>query len=536
MENKDNCTVRTLNFSAENDYDYRYSTSHFGNSLAFYNVTNMEEGTGPLTYDMASYTSQRLASQAIYNHGPVSPPDTPCAAYNCTYTLIVPGPGYRCENISETSAAYGRMPKEMVKENFVPLGKYIYFAKVNDGDFLKPNNKSNYPGIDPDYLVGTFYFEPELWIGYTINTTIPLSKPVNVTIPENPGEKNRTITNEWRYKLEPRVFHCVHYHVTYTFEVSFVNTQQSVKVTDIEYIRPVVDTTFERDDDGEIQKPDPTKFLRPGEEGYKVAAVYHAIGSHLRRFLAGNIYMKNNQPFTQSEISMTNLVNQTTAFPVQNLDTMIQKLHQDILINLWGAQKLIISSEQKVECKKSRYTNVFKYYEKNLWIGYSIVVVVTLAAIIVGGLALRSNGISSDTLFSRILVTTRNPTLDHLSRGACLGSDPFPRELEETKLRFGVWHEGGVSGITGLGLSGMDGKPGHCAFGTIHETTEIVKGGLYAGLNVDGRKWEYGVQGRSFDMDEKKRPGEQEEEEDIFYDCSSQDENMVPLLGNGGFN
>ena len=82
---------------------------------------------------------------------------------------------------------------------------------------------------------------------------------------------------------------------------------------------------------------------------------------------------------------------------------------------------------------------------------------------------------ASDTLFSRILVTTRNPTLDHLSVGACLGGDPFPKELRKTKLRFGVLMEDEPR-------EGPLGRVEHCCFGTRGETTNIVKGNNYAGL------------------------------------------------------
>ena len=47
----------------------------------------------------------------------------------------------------------------------------------------------------------------------------------------------------------------------------------------------------------------------------------------------------------------------------------------------------------------------------------------------------------SDTTFSKIMVTTRNPSLDKLIMsypGVALGGDPMPKELERTELRFGV--------------------------------------------------------------------------------------------------
>ena len=111
-------------------------------------------------------------------------------------------------------------------------------------------------------------------------------------------------------------------------------------------------------------------------------------------------------------------------------------------------------------------------------VGYAIAVATTLFSIIVGSLAIWQNGVASDTLFSRILVTTRNPTLDHLSVGACLGGDPFPKELRETKLRFGVL-------IEDEPREGPLGRVEHCCFGTRGETVDIVRGNNYAGL----RRW-----------------------------------------------
>lgn len=536
------CAVSTLNFTAENDYDYRNDKEYFGNSIAFYNLTDMENLVGNLSYDMPSFISQRLASQAIYNHGSVGPPQSPCMGFNCTYILKMAGPGYKCENVTEDSVVYNRMPVEVRKENFAPYGRWIYYANVTNGDFVKPNNESRDKDLDPDWIVGEFIFEPELWIGYVVNTNVRLKKPV-INHDYDPVQ-NKTYTNTWEFQLEPRIFHCVHYHVDYTLNVSYINTKQSVQVEKIDYKRPLLDTVYGDIDPrggGAIIQPNPAKFIRPGEKDYKVVSVYHALGVHLRTFLKGSIYADSNTVFTQSSISMTNLIDPKTAFPVNDLEDGIKRLHQDIIVTLWGNGNLVVSANETVPCTMSRSSNRFKYYARNLWIGYSIVVTITLACIIVGAMALRSNGISSDTLFSRILVTTRNPTLDHLSRGACLGSDPFPRELEETKLRFGVLHAGGMVSEMGLGVSesglGLDGKPGHCAFGTVHETTEIIKGGLYAGLDVGVRRaggnWQESGSYDAYDSDSDSNlggddeDGEEEHEEDIFHDFPDE---KIPLL------
>jgi hypothetical protein len=88
------------------------------------------------------------------------------------------------------------------------------------------------------------------------------------------------------------------------------------------------------------------------------------------------------------------------------------------------------------------------------------------------------NGVASSIYFSQIMVTTRNPTLDRLSVGACLGGEPFPIDLRKTKLRFGVLNEDDVD----HGAEVSEQRIEHCAFGTEAETKPIIKGKAYAGL------------------------------------------------------
>ena len=105
-----------------------------------------------------------------------------------------------------------------------------------------------------------------------------------------------------------------------------------------------------------------------------------------------------------------------------------------------------------------------------------------LCSIVVGIIALRSNGFCSDTTFSKIMVTTRNPTLDKLVRsypGVALGGDPMPKELDRTRLRFGVIKE----------ASGPDRDEStpllkHTAFGLASETAPINKHDLRATLKA----------------------------------------------------
>jgi hypothetical protein len=75
------------------------------------------------------------------------------------------------------------------------------------------------------------------------------------------------------------------------------------------------------------------------------------------------------------------------------------------------------------------------------------------------------NGVSQDTLFSTVLLTTRNLELDNLAIGHCLGSDKISDQVGKVQLRFGQ--------IEG------DREYRHAAFGTKASVTPIVKGRDY---------------------------------------------------------
>ncbi|KAL2841936.1 hypothetical protein BJX68DRAFT_270877 [Aspergillus pseudodeflectus] len=83
------------------------------------------------------------------------------------------------------------------------------------------------------------------------------------------------------------------------------------------------------------------------------------------------------------------------------------------------------------------YSNFYSYNQRNLLAAYITSVGVTAACVAVGFLAMHRNGVSQDTLFSTVLLTTRNPELDDLAIGHCLGSDKISDAIGEVKLRFG---------------------------------------------------------------------------------------------------
>jgi hypothetical protein len=109
--------------------------------------------------------------------------------------------------------------------------------------------------------------------------------------------------------------------------------------------------------------------------------------------------------------------------------------------------------------------NFYSYNQRNLLAAYITSAGVTVACVAVGFLAMHRNGVSQDTLFSTVLRTTRNPELDNLAIGHCLGSDKISDEVGKVQLQYGQ--------IEG------DQDCRHAAFGTKASVTLIVKGRDY---------------------------------------------------------
>ena len=467
------CSVANLNFAKESSHDFRDKAVAGLKSLNFYNTTD-PEGKKPGYfdyYDQPSKSARRLAFSSVYMQKP-QPRENASSVFcgdgwNCTYPITFMGPGYKCDDIQDAEAANA----PFTLDQLAPIGNLTYLANVDQGNYGYQD-----PAIEGDDL-GVMKSEPNLWIGYAINTSQPYAD-------DSPHKQ------KWEFVHEAKMFRCVMQHTNYTFQMTY-QPRQSANRTQRDFLRPVIDTTVKWDpNDHNNWTASPTEnFLRPQDATpYRLAATYHSLGALLRQFLRGSIE-KQNFLITHSDISETRLVSSSTSYPLIHLSEEIQSFFEDILITLLNEPTLVVAAPQDVECVKSRNMMAFVYYQEYLWIGYAAVIAVTFSFILVGAWSLHQNGVASDVLFSRILATTRNPTLDHLSVGACLGGDPFPKELAKTKLRFGVLLEDEDGG-----REGPLGKVEHCCFGTMGETKEIVKGGLYAGLRYrekgDGREME----------------------------------------------
>ncbi|KAF3003490.1 hypothetical protein E8E13_004348 [Curvularia kusanoi] len=423
--------VATLNLTREAVFNYReeQQSNSRGNSLIYYNTTDptgKEPGYFDY-YDQPSKIARRLAFSSAYLKEPQSRKKAAVefcgTGWNCTYPINFIAPGYKCDDVSDAKlpdAPFGI-------EQIAPQGDFIYHAEVDQGEYKRPQAPTTEGVPDPGYpaSLGVFESEPVLWIGYAENTS--------TKYPEN-----SQYAQKWIWVHEPKMFKCVMHYTNYTFEMRY-RPLQNATLKQRTFLYPVVNTTTQasNNNDGTYNATPSSAFISPRDNTtmYKFTAAYHSMGAMLRSFLRGDIE-KTSDTFiiTHSDISETRLMDGRTSYPQPDLMSAVQSLFEDMLLTLLSEPTLVAAETQAVECVKSRTMLVYIYIPRSLWIGYAIAVAITLASILVGSWAIHQNGVASDTLFSRILVTTRNPTLDHLSVGACLGGDPFPKELRKTKL------------------------------------------------------------------------------------------------------
>ncbi|OCL04724.1 hypothetical protein AOQ84DRAFT_323993 [Glonium stellatum] len=493
-------SVPSLNISAESDKDFRHQRNVSGVpavSIQYWNTTDPRAvKLGWFDYwDQPSQVLDRLALMSAFSGGPLPRKDFAHQAcgpgWNCSYTISFTAPGYQCQELANGSYPNTQGLEDMGApfniSSLAPIGPNIYRGEVAIDEYQRPQvptTRDGTPAQGPPYPedLGVFKIEPMMWIGYTINTSQPLP----------PGSP---FVGKWLTIMMPKIFSCTHHQTQYSVFFNHTESVSNAAIIERKFLGPVINTTYGWFPNGTINTSSiipSSNIVRPNTNvtNYKLTAAYHAIGYELRSFLQGRMEREPNFPgpsysrAVDTDIIKTRLIHTKDRFnrdvPVEDLQTQIQSFCDDLILSLFSIPNLVISSFADVPCTRSRDVNLFHYDSRNLWIGYAIVITITLVFLIIGLLAIRANGIASDIRFSRIMVTTRNPLLDDLSVGACLGNNPFPEELSRTKLRFGVLeeehYEEGVADHGGM----RDAQIAHCAFGTEAQTGPVVVGNSYA--------------------------------------------------------
>lgn len=279
--------VPTLNFTRESYFNFRDETEERGRgtSMSFFNTTDREgKAEGYFDYyDRPSKNARRLAFSSAYLKRPQPRENarlTLCGdGWNCTYSINFIGPGYKCEDISDSN-----LPEAPFKlSQLAPQGNFMYLAEVDRHDYKSPqiDTLDGVPVQDPPYpaSLGVFESEPVLWIGYANKTTelYPDGSPY---------------AKKWKHVHVPKLFKCTMYHTNYTFDMRY-RPAQNMTNKQRDFLGPVINTTLSLSPGNStswVSTPS-SNFIRPREDRakYKLAAAYHSMGVLLRNFLRGDI-------------------------------------------------------------------------------------------------------------------------------------------------------------------------------------------------------------------------------------------------------
>lgn len=365
------------------------------------------------TFTGASQQTKKLIASVVYGGDIVIIP-SPCSA-NCSYVVEFQAPTLSCESLGNT-------PDSTLAKN-IDAAQPGYYSATREP-------VGRYPG-DENLLL-----------------------------------KNRLLINTYTSKLNPngttiddplladiQNVLCTPYTANYTVKITFTNGRPEFTVQNLQLLTPL-------DESSAIMGGD-EKGINHGTEAWPARGLIEGIYDVLlgRMDYTGEAsQVVVNTTITSTRLAESVLLREQIYWRfrfVPDLHLAVEEIMHNLTLSLFSI------TDGTAEVVTLSYTTylVFQYSRTTLIATYCAAAVATLLCLVVGLVALVRNGIASDVSFSRVLVTTRNPELDNITRGACLGGDPLPKDLGTTRLRFGeLW-----------------GAPG-----------EMVAGGAHAGFGTEG--------------------------------------------------
>ncbi|KAI2470162.1 hypothetical protein F4781DRAFT_441945 [Annulohypoxylon bovei var. microspora] len=474
--------IRNLNFTRDELEEWRTPTiinGLFGKSVSLWNTTSLDT-TSPDWFDYYTGSTNpliRVATQAAFMGQPIGKPgadiDICGSGWNCSYTINFTAPAYKCAELaSGVRSEVKPLGKQKPPDGFnttllVPEGNYSYKAFTSGGDYstqqMKETGSGGVPTTTPPFpeTLGAFRTEPVIWVGYSIvsnpNEPIPLNK-------SSPG---------WMGAFVPKVIGCEHYEAHYTVIFNLTGGKQLTNVTERTFLRRVMETTWDQGEDADDDTNDNTtahpksNYVYPRDvRRYRRMAAYHTIGSQLRGFLEGTIDSQQvNTPIENTKADQTTLLNQTQySFPSSNLMELIPTLYEDMILSMFSDQQFLsvvwaarpgVSSgnvagneSTRYPCMRSRLENVYDYHERDLWIVYSLTILLAIVGIVLGTLAILENEwVLRSTRFSSIVAATRGPALEKLG---WIGEDDrgdLPQDVKSLKVGYGIVHRASGLGV-----------------------------------------------------------------------------------------
>ncbi|KAI2783856.1 hypothetical protein F4815DRAFT_458231 [Daldinia loculata] len=426
--------------------------------VPYYNFSNTD-GWG--TYGGFGYISgvapeiARLFTRTYISNSPI--PQTPPFA-NASYDFNFWAPSYKCSNASEIIRTRNNRTWDLASYN------YTNFEEAFNAEIVKPVSTGNFSSGSPPLIY---------------KSTAPTSMNNMILVGAN-GRNEQWGNTDHNYLV------CQLYNTTYSVTMRFDNGVQSIQENSIAH----VDSQEWDNERGRLSMVLANGLCAPdpAANNATICPTYYMVQYIFTRFLTGqvrinvegelmfqsdgyegNIVEAGEAPFFQSGLTDCPEIWNSTgyqsasggslAFQSLNrcqggtLATAIESLSRNFTYSLLTYSNWR-NFTTEVPITVSMPRNFFYYNSITLLATYSSAVVVTLLCICVGFAALLSNGYTSSTAFSAVLLTTRNPDLDRLSTDNTLGAKPLPHPIRDTKLRFGILRTEGSESQAGFGLDG----------------------------------------------------------------------------------
>ncbi|PSS05333.1 hypothetical protein BD289DRAFT_464321 [Coniella lustricola] len=477
--------VRSLNFTFEETSNWRYPTQiggQYETPLSIWNITS-ENVSDPYYFDY--YTGEGTAIQQTTTLGAFLEEVVPLknasaticgSGWNCTYTIAFTGPGYDCK---ELASGVGSKVQNLTQESgeavapfgtdiLLPEGHWSYYAFTSGGEYataqLKDVQQSGIPygdGPFPEHL-GALRTEPVIWIGY-----VELNNP-------NATQLNRTDPG-WNDAFTPKIFACEHKETQYEANFTYISGTQTARITKQTFGSPIINTTYlphvmadDGTNDNTTATPESNYVMPTDVAHYRKTAAYHSIGKMLRAFINGTIAVSDTliQPIENTQAVQTKLIDElTNYFPHTNIMERVQGLYQDMILSMFsnpqyvevvwaarpyeqtGSQLMGGTGEDDLDylypCIRWQSANTYVYEARILWLVYGITIILSLACVVVGALAIRDNGgVQRNTRFSSIVAATRGPALDKIAwQGPLQDRGDVPSDVKKLKLGYGVMRD-----------------------------------------------------------------------------------------------
>ncbi|KAF9772235.1 hypothetical protein IL306_010077 [Fusarium sp. DS 682] len=470
-------SVRTLNFENEEEVYWRNPVrinDQFLTSVSLWNSTVPSGGdpsdskagdfdyyTDPSRqYEMFIATKSALMGEAIFRKEAAA--EVCGEGWNCSYVVNFVAPGYKCQElasgIDSEVRKLGNATAPFNTSVLAPMGSLTYYAMNDRGDYGNPQIVSE-PGGRPKQRppwpdnFGAFRTEPIMWIGYaTVDD-------YSVLQPAKPGE------GDWYKAYTPVIIGCEHYEVNYTVQFNYTGGAQSVDIKRREYLRKVIDTTFE------LSKKDPDKRLKdrtvaipesnyifPTDvKKYRRIAAYHSIGYGLRSRLNGTTMMPNNN--VNSDLLFTHLITPVNYLPIKDLRQGIQKLYEDMIISIFAHPSFSVVSwaangkpsgiakggpSTAYPCRRQRIATFFDYNMTQLLSVYAASIFLAVIGVLLGLQAYLEEGTMRDMKPSSIMEASRASNLHVLGE----------REGGNIKIGYGLVHEEAGRSVRSFGVEG----------------------------------------------------------------------------------